>query len=575
MKIGQVDYRSCQEECIRKAVRYFRSTDSVRRDFLLAAKPRYGKCLTSYAIAKNLDARKVLIVCVESSVLQSWHDDAGKIGCYQFTAYPRSSKPRDTDDFYSKIDDAINEDKPTAVFITKKALEQAHQSRKWESKASLIFDEIQWDLVVLDECHKAIDSPGTAEDLAALHTKDRWLHLTGTPLKILNQYNEDNKYVFDYIEEQKLKESGDASASTAPSIVYQGLNYDGRISKTTAIDLIFHDSSYQDYRTKSSRLIDGIISSNRGRMLPNLSMDSYFSTIMVVLPTIYDCNVFADLMRQHDVASTYHVIVAPNYTTRNPLEDINESIRQGHKTCIITCSKLLMGVTIRSLTAVYWLKNSKAPLEYVQGAFRAGSPALLRHRWKDKFFIIDFCGTRQIVRNLAATIAAFEANSNLCYDKAVKRAVNDFKTYYPVLKTDLKLTSTGTWSYETSMVSVDVLRRYVRDNWPYFEVEARHETIDSRNSVTDEIPREKAIENSSEDILPGVDTVETVRREISLRELIGYGLKMKRDQDGWNHGLSSVVYLSGGSYYSDSYFIPILLYKINGSIIRIRGPCKL
>ena len=67
------ELRSEQQEAVEKAIEYFQAHEN--GEFLWNAKPRFGKTLASYDLAKRLDAKKVLIVTNRPAIANSWFDD--------------------------------------------------------------------------------------------------------------------------------------------------------------------------------------------------------------------------------------------------------------------------------------------------------------------------------------------------------------------------------------------------------------------------------------------------------------------------------------------------------------------
>lgn len=72
---GKTDYtlRFEQEEAVKKALDCFEQNE--KGEFLWNAKPRFGKTLASYDLAKRLKASKVLIVTNRPAIANSWFDD--------------------------------------------------------------------------------------------------------------------------------------------------------------------------------------------------------------------------------------------------------------------------------------------------------------------------------------------------------------------------------------------------------------------------------------------------------------------------------------------------------------------
>lgn len=71
----KLDYqlRSEQRAAIQQTLIY--AKNNPQGEFLWNAKPRFGKTLTTYDFARELDAKKVLIVTNRPAIANSWFDD--------------------------------------------------------------------------------------------------------------------------------------------------------------------------------------------------------------------------------------------------------------------------------------------------------------------------------------------------------------------------------------------------------------------------------------------------------------------------------------------------------------------
>ena len=65
--------RNEQKEAVERAQDYF--TIHERGEFLYNAKPRFGKTLTVYDLAKRMGLEKVLIVTNRPAIANSWYED--------------------------------------------------------------------------------------------------------------------------------------------------------------------------------------------------------------------------------------------------------------------------------------------------------------------------------------------------------------------------------------------------------------------------------------------------------------------------------------------------------------------
>src|SRR5690606_13650084 len=83
------------EEAVSQALEYFKKNE--KGEFLWNAKPRFGKTLASYDLAKRLNAQKVLIVTNRPAIANSWFDDFEKfIDGYAFISETSSLRNRET-----------------------------------------------------------------------------------------------------------------------------------------------------------------------------------------------------------------------------------------------------------------------------------------------------------------------------------------------------------------------------------------------------------------------------------------------------------------------------------------------
>ncbi|MTW31054.1 DEAD/DEAH box helicase family protein, partial [Streptococcus pneumoniae] len=65
--------RQEQEEAVAKTLAYFQ--EHAGGKFLWNAKPRFGKTLSTYDLARRMEAVNVLIVTNRPAIANSWYDD--------------------------------------------------------------------------------------------------------------------------------------------------------------------------------------------------------------------------------------------------------------------------------------------------------------------------------------------------------------------------------------------------------------------------------------------------------------------------------------------------------------------
>ena len=163
--------------------------DNPEGEFLWNAKPRFGKTLSAYDLARRLDARTVLIVTNRPAIANSWFDDFEKFIAwqtdYKFVSESDSLKNRQPLSV-SEFADYSKDNPDTArrlEFISLQDLKGSayhggqHDKLHWVSK-------LNWDLLIIDEAHEGIDTLKT--DIAFEQIKRKFtLHLSGTPFKAI------------------------------------------------------------------------------------------------------------------------------------------------------------------------------------------------------------------------------------------------------------------------------------------------------------------------------------------------------------------------------------------------------
>jgi hypothetical protein len=163
-----------QIEAVNKAVEYYRSGGT---DFLLDATMRFGKCHTSYLVAKDLGCKRVLIITGRPKVKNGWANDLDHV---KFGKWAFIDSQIETD---VKFSDPEEDDMPEAeiIFASFQGAKRVNLSSRLER---VLNQEI--DLIVIDEFH-AYYSPETKEFIDKLKTKFGRLWVSGTPFTAYEQ----------------------------------------------------------------------------------------------------------------------------------------------------------------------------------------------------------------------------------------------------------------------------------------------------------------------------------------------------------------------------------------------------
>ncbi|VTP92200.1 DEAD/DEAH box helicase [Sphingobacterium daejeonense] len=202
---GKIDYtlRFEQNEAVEKAIDYFQKTE--KGEFLWNAKPRFGKTLASYDLAKRLRANKVLIVTNRPAIANSWFDDFEMfVDGYSFISETSSLKNRTTITREQHI--AIKPIKPQITFLSLQDLKGSKYFGGNYEKLRWVAD-LEWDLLIIDEAHEGVDTGRTDAAFDVIKRKNT-LHLSGTPFKALanEKFPKEAIYNWTYLDEQKIKQ---------------------------------------------------------------------------------------------------------------------------------------------------------------------------------------------------------------------------------------------------------------------------------------------------------------------------------------------------------------------------------
>ena len=228
-----------QADAVEKARGYFESIWDEDRGavprFLWNAKMRFGKTFASYQLAKELQAKRVLVVTFKPAVEDAWQSDLeshADFDGWQYISSTSGGNPDDADKdrplvYFGSFQDLLGRDRKTGLIKAK---------NQW-------VHAINWDLVVFDEYHfgawresakelfEGEDEKVAKKELAAEYndgldafdeeleefgndeddflpiTTNAYLYLSGTPFKALatGEFIEEQIFNWTYTDEQRAK----------------------------------------------------------------------------------------------------------------------------------------------------------------------------------------------------------------------------------------------------------------------------------------------------------------------------------------------------------------------------------
>ncbi len=419
LDIGKIKLRPEQKEAITKTKKAFKRYDKM----LWNAKMRFGKTLSALQLIKEEKYQHVLIMTHRPVVDEGWFEDFRKIGMPD-AGYLYGSKKTSEDISY-----LLKSDKPYVYFASLQDLRGSEEvGGKQGDKNHEIFDN-EWDLVIVDEAHE-----GTQTDLAQKVTDEvvteghtKLLELSGTPFNILDQYDEDQVYTWDYVMEQQAKLNWSIDHPNEPN-PYEGLPkvsmYTFEMSRNFK-EAQFMNEDKQSFNFKEFFRVDDqgkfVYESKVKQFLRNIttpdSRTNYpFSTAefrnslrhtLWILPGVKEANALEDLMKQDPVFGMDYKIVNVvrngddnGVASESDIDKVNAAMKPDPattKTITLTVRKMTTGVTIKPWTGVVFLSNTNSAMQYLQAAFRAQTPySSPTFGEKTNCYIFDFAPDRAL-----------------------------------------------------------------------------------------------------------------------------------------------------------------------------------
>ncbi len=471
---GKIDYtlRFEQNEAVEKAIDYFQKTE--KGEFLWNAKPRFGKTLASYDLAKRLGANKVLIVTNRPAIANSWFDDFEMfVDGYNFISETSSLKNRATLTREQHI--ATRPIKPLITFLSLQDLKGSKYFGGNYNKLRWVAD-LEWDLLIIDEAHEGVDTGRTDAAFDVIKRKHT-LHLSGTPFKALanEKFPKEAIYNWTYLDEQKIKQLELEEGETGEHTDLSDLKlFTYRISQMITDEVnegIEIDNETRDYafdlneffRAKDKKFVH---EDDVKEFLKNLSTNKKYPfstpelreelkhTFWYVGNRVDSVKALEKLLKEDPIFKDYKVIVAAGdgrsfeeeendfKANESSFQKVKKAIAENDKTITLSCGQLTTGVTVKEWTAVLMLTDIKSPSLYMQAAFRAQNPFKEFRNgelyFKKSAYLFDFAPTR--------VLEIYDQFANGLNPKAVKgeitekdreENIKELLNFFPVISEDV------------------------------------------------------------------------------------------------------------------------------------------
>lgn len=464
--------------------------------FLWNAKMRFGKTFATYQLAKKMGWTKILVMTFKPAVESAWDEDLKEHVDFEGWQFVSASKNtlwhKDINDkkpfvCFGSFMDYLGKNKSTGGIKTK---------NEWVHKT-------KWDCIVFDEYHYGAWRENAKELFEAEDRKEKefaegegladfdekilpiktqaYLYLSGTPFRAIasGEFIEEQIYNWTYSDEQRAKESWKDDKNLNPyaalprmvMMTYQlpdsiiDIAGQGEFNEFDLNEFFSAEGKdgkakfkYEDEVQKWLDLIRGafletaIDSLKLGAKKPPMPYShaellSVLNHTLWFLPSVASSFAMRNLLKkkQNVFYKDYKVVVAAGsgagigVKALPPVRDAME-VPLESKTIVLTCGKLLTGVTVEPWTGIFMLRSCSTPETYFQAAFRVQSPWTVKNPdnkspnkeevVKKECYVFDFAPNRAL-RQIAEYSCRLNVNESNPETK-----VAEFINFLPVLAYD-------------------------------------------------------------------------------------------------------------------------------------------
>lgn len=456
--VGQspIVFRPEQRAAIDKTLDRFKKGNQM----LWNAKMRFGKTLSALQVVKEHgDFRRVLILTHRPVVDAGWFEDFGKI-FYDNDEYAYGSKTNG-DSFTSLERRARRGECRYVYFASMQDLRGSELVGGNFDKNNDIFST-PWDLIIVDEAHEGTQTElGKAVMTELTKENTKVLRLSGTPFNLLDNYQEEKIFTWDYVMEQRAKAQWDLT-HLGDHNPYAGLprmniyTYDlGRLMnefadediafnfreffRTTDQGEFVHKQHVEDFLNLLTKTREG----DDVYPFANKRYRDIFRHTLWMVPGVKAAKVLAAMLRNHPVFGLFEIVnVAGDGDEEEPNEEalrkVNNAIGPDPdmtRTITLSCGRLTTGVSVKPWTGVLMLSGSHntAASAYMQTIFRVQTPATINGRVKEDCYVFDFAPDRTLKVLAETAKISTKAGKQTTSDR---QQLGEFLNFCPIIAVD-------------------------------------------------------------------------------------------------------------------------------------------
>ena len=475
--------RDEQRACIAKTKTVFSSGDRMLWD----CKMRFGKTVTAYSLVKEMGYQKVLVVTHRPAVVDGWSKDF-KLIFSDNRVFVTKANIKEEDRFTAedasidaendrRLRNLVQSGTPFVYFASMQDLRGSKLAGGKFDKNVGVFT-MDWDIIIYDEAHEGTQTElGQSVQRLLEEPKEgkspkKVLQLSGTPYNLLNQYEDDNVYSWDYVMEQRAKHDWDEK-HPGDHNPYADLpemricTFDLRKKLDTSYryedeNIAFNFREFfrtwtgdpeRDYTVMPSgasvgdfvhaedvrAFLDLISDDSESSNYPfaNQAYRDMFKHTFWILPGVKEARAFSAMLSDHPVFGEYRIVnVAGEGDVEQPYDDalkaVHEAIGHSPKTITLSCGKLTTGVTVKEWTGVMLLSGSSSTgaAGYMQTIFRAQSAGSIDGKQKKVCYAFDFAPDRTL--KVISEVHKLK-KSAVGTDDAGRVQLGEFLNFCPVL----------------------------------------------------------------------------------------------------------------------------------------------
>lgn len=469
--------REEQQEAVKLAKSHFGKINSEGdfipfpgfRQFLWNAKMRFGKTFCALQLAKEMEAKRVLIVTHRPVLDKSWKGDFKTIFADRLDRYGFGTKfEREGEGNYYDLEGLVADGKGYIFFASMQYLRRSvlvGGDNDEQLKKDLL--SADWDLVVVDEAHEGTRT-ALGQKVINLLSKEntKILHLSGTPFNLYSDFKSQEIYTWDYIQEQQAKadwpnnhpgeknpyeelpqmnimtfslgklmdhfiEEGGSFKFTEFFRTWGGKDKKGNPVPKEKIGTFVHEKDVNDF-------LELLCSDSETSHYP-FSTDEYresFRHTLWIVPGVKEAAALENLLKTHPVFGEENGFKIINVAGKSPEDEEKENALdrvinaigktpEDTYTITISCGRLTTGVTVKAWTAVFYMKGSEmtSASTYMQTIFRVQSPATIAGKMKTDCYVFDFAPDRTL--KMVAETAKF---SSMAKEKGKKKNQDEDET---------------------------------------------------------------------------------------------------------------------------------------------------